>query len=72
MPDQTLLDAIASYDLEHHRAPTMRELAAALGTVPSVAHLRVKAAAFAGDIEYEPGIPRSIRIAGARCPACGR
>ena len=69
---QQLLDAIADYELANRRAPTVRNLATALHCSSSKAFDWIVRARDAGAIEYEPGIPRSIRVAGSRCPACGR
>jgi DNA-binding IclR family transcriptional regulator len=72
MPDQVLLDAIATYEVEHGNRPTVRDVARELGAPVSTAHERIKRAAVAGEVAYDPGIPRSLTVVGSACRMCGR
>jgi repressor LexA len=51
-------------------APSVREIAAAMGIRPNAAQCHLNALEAAGAIKRSPGIPRSIRILGALdvCP----
>ena len=69
---QAVLDAVARYELDWRKAPSVRDLARLLHCGSSKALEMIHEAADAGAIEYDPGIPRSIRVVTERCELCGR
>lgn len=56
------LRTIASLLDELDRAPTLRELAAALGVAPSTAYARLQALERHGVIRREPGVASGIHL----------
>lgn len=60
---RAVLDFIAAYQAAHHRPPTVREIAAAVGlSSPSSAAHHVRTLTAAGHLTHVPGSPRSITL----------
>lgn len=59
---RTIVAAIALFKVENHYAPTVRELAALVGTSPSTMHHHLDALERQGRISRRPNMPRTTVV----------
>lgn len=65
---EQVLDFITSFTASHNYAPTVREIQTALKfSSPSVVSARLATLRDEGSIEWEPGLPRTIRVIEQPC-----